>query len=54
MAKRHSLSVDGQSESDDDETGFPVDYIKAKIDKMNENLIRLEKKYVEKPQSKRE
>ena len=48
IGKRQSLSVDGQSESDDD-TDFPVDYIKAKIDKMNENLNRLEQKYVEKP-----
>jgi hypothetical protein len=41
VRKRHSLSVDGQSESDEDD-GFPIDYIKAKIEKMNENLNRLE------------
>jgi hypothetical protein len=34
MMKRHSLSVDGQSESDG-EDGFPVEYIRAKIEKMN-------------------
>ena len=34
MMKRHSLSVDGQSESYGDEE-FPVEYIREKIEKMN-------------------
>lgn len=44
------MSVDGQSD-DDDHHSLPVDYIKSKIDKMNENLNRLEKKYVVQPKN---